>query len=186
MNQKPSAEDKAWLAEVVLKMYTKEFYEWGFVQTDPNLANFLVNGRQLCLLDFGATKSYTDEFRASYKKFLATLPSKDPAVIINAAIEFELLKEEESLETKMKFHNFMKHSVEPFFSQSEDGFFHFANNDYTDKTAALGKDFVLALKYTPPPSKLLFLHRKLGGVFALLKRLEVKMDLNTYWKSLIH
>lgn len=185
LSTNPSMADREWLGQTILKLYGKEFYQWGVVQTDPNLANFLVRPRELCLLDFGATKKYTDEFRLNYKKFLSTVPSKNPMDIINAAVEFELLDPRESLDTKMKFHNFMKHSIEPFFVQNQNGVFNFADSEYSEKSRRMGREFIFALKYTPPPSKLLFLHRKLGGIFALLRKMDLQMDLQPYWRDLV-
>jgi len=36
-------------------------------------------------------------------------------------------------------------------------------------------------KYSPPPKDLVFLHRKLAGIFILIRRLDVKLDLRKCW-----
>ena len=46
-------------------------------------------------------------------------------------------------------------------------------------------NFTEKLRFSPPPRKLLFLHRKLGGLFQLLKRLDVAMDLSPYWERMV-
>jgi hypothetical protein len=36
-------------------------------------------------------------------------------------------------------------------------------------------------RYSPPPKDLIFLHRKLAGIFIFLKKLDVKIKLKDYW-----
>ena len=40
------------------------------------------------------------------------------------------------------------------------------------------------LVYSAPPYKLMFLHRKLAGVYSILKSLEVKLDISSYWQKM--
>jgi aarF domain-containing kinase len=41
------------------------------------------------------------------------------------------------------------------------------------------------LRFSPPPRRLLFLHRKLGGLFQLLRRLDLRLDLAPYWDRMV-
>jgi aarF domain-containing kinase len=179
----PSSEALHKMASLVLNLFIKEFYEWGIVQTDPNFANFLVHGDQLGLLDFGSTKVFTDEFKKDYIAFLKVLDKGTRDQVVQAAHEFRLLDERESAESKTLFFEFMQQSVLPFMFR--DGLFDFASQAYSNQTNEMGKNFVFSLKYTPPPSKLLFLHRRLGGTFALLKKMKVRLDVRPYWENII-
>lgn len=40
------------------------------------------------------------------------------------------------------------------------------------------------LRYSPPPYNLVFLHRKLAGVYSILKGMEVKIDVSPYWQKM--
>jgi aarF domain-containing kinase len=44
---------------------------------------------------------------------------------------------------------------------------------------------VRSLEFSPPPRRLLFLHRKLGGIFQLLRRLDLELDLQPYWVQMV-
>jgi hypothetical protein len=44
--------------------------------------------------------------------------------------------------------------------------------------------YVRSLTCSPPPAQLLFLHRKLGGVYSMGRALEVKLDLMPFARAL--
>ena len=74
-------------------------------------------------------------------------------------------------------------SVEPFLSDKQP--FDFGNIDYEIRSRDSVFNFTKALKFSPPPRQVIFLHRKLGGLFNLLKRMEVRVDLKPYWERLM-
>jgi aarF domain-containing kinase len=176
-----SHEDRAWIATTLLDLYGREFFEWGFVQTDPNFANFLVRSgsREIVLLDFGATVEYDAEFRRSYVELLRTVGEGAPARIIERGIAEKLIDAREDPATMALFVDMMRLSVEPFFAT---GAFRFSDDDYARRSRDVVMRFSRALRYSPPPRRLLFLHRKLGGLFQLMKRLDVELDLAPYWE----
>jgi hypothetical protein len=45
--------------------------------------------------------------------------------------------------------------------------------------------FTRGLRDSPPPRHLIFLHRELGGLFQMLKRLDVTLDLRPYWDQMV-
>ena len=181
----PSLKDRESIGRLVLELYNREFYEWGFVQTDPNYANFLVqeNPLRLVVLDFGATLRYSSEFRKEYKKLLEAMGSGEPKRTLKTAIDWGLLDPHESEETKANFVEMLKVAMEPFNPKLQP--FKFADQDYARRTREVNQKFAMSLKYTPPPRQLFFLHRKLGGIFTLLKRMEVRLDLLPYWKETV-
>jgi aarF domain-containing kinase len=184
MEASPSMGARENLAHLILELYCVELYQWGVVQTDPNFANFLVHEDRLGLLDFGATKEYSEEFRKKYVKFLRALNTNSVKNLFAAAVEFELLSPKENLETQQLFFDFLQLSVKPFMTQ-ETGKFDFASQSYSDESQVLGRKFVLSLKHTPPPAQILFLHRRLGGTFAMLKKMKVQIDVRPYWERIV-
>ena len=196
MRSMPSASQRQQLAQLILDLYHLEFYEWGLVQTDPNFSNFLVreltdSGSHpakepeigLVLLDFGATRIYDKTFVNNYIQLLKSITDPNSQKIVNTAIEFGILDDRESDESKAYFVEMMKVAAEPFFSTHDS---HFSDKDYAVRSKEIIRKFSGSLKYSPPPHQILFLHRKLGGIFSLLKKLEVKMDVRPYWERIIH
>lgn len=183
INSNPSQEARNHMAKLVLDLYCREFFDWGLVQTDPNFGNFLVRGHQLVLLDFGATLTYDQTFIESYKNLLRSFSSFDDDQIIKASIDFKLLDPRESTETKQNYVRFMKNTLEPFLPHKQP--FRFNDPDYTQRSVAAGRKFTTSLKYSPPPKHIIFLHRKLGGIFNLLRKMEVQMNLTPYWEKMV-
>ena len=169
----------------VLDLYCKEFFEWGLVQTDPNYANFLIEPSplRLTVLDFGATLRYPLEFRQQYIELLKTVGSMDRSKIIRAFTEFKFLSDKETDNAKELFAEFIVLSLEPFQPSRQP--FRFRDEDYSRRSRDLGQKFTRELKFSPPPREILFLHRKLGGIFALLKRLDVELDIYPYWVKMV-
>lgn len=184
LKSRPSVERREHVAHALLDLFCREFFEWGLVQTDPNFANFLIGPDDaLVLLDFGATLRYEEAFRITYRNFLGAMGSLDPAKIIQEGEAFGLIDERESPETKALFAELLMTSVEPFFASKQP--FQFDDADYAKRSRDIGTRFARALKYSAPPQRILFLHRKLGGIFNFVKKLDVKIDLTPYWKKMV-
>jgi aarF domain-containing kinase len=177
--------DRRWLAQLLLELYCSEFFAWGLVQTDPNFGNFLVRSkaRRLVLLDFGATLEFSSEFRRGYVQLLRVVASADTRRIADEGVAFGLIDQRESGETRELFSEFLTVATEPFSPSRQP--FAFRDAGYTERSQDIGRRFVRSLQFSPPPRRLLFLHRKLGGVFQLLKRLDVALDLRPYWDRMI-
>lgn len=62
-----SQEVKDKIGERLLRLCLKELFVFRFMQTDPNFSNFLYNPEtdKVCLLDFGATRSFNRKFTGS-------------------------------------------------------------------------------------------------------------------------
>jgi predicted unusual protein kinase regulating ubiquinone biosynthesis (AarF/ABC1/UbiB family) len=188
LESNPQMASRRRIGAAMLDLYCHEFFQWGLVQTDPNFGNYLVrnnesHGDQLVLLDFGATQEFAPEFVESYRNVLKSFATLDNKKMIQASIDFDLLDPRESLETQNNYCDFMKLSVEPFSPHKQPFAFH--DQDYTKRSLDLGRKFTTSLRYSAPPKHILFLHRKLGGVFNLLRKMQVALDLTDYWEKMV-
>lgn len=181
----PGLDARESFARALLDLYCREFFEWGFVQTDPNPGNFLIRegGERIVLLDFGATVTYDQAFRDGYVALLRHMGRRDEAGIVRAGRDFGLLDPREGPEAQRAFVALLVNSVEPFAPERQP--FVFRDDDYAAEGRALTRAFVASLRHTPPPRRILFLHRKLGGIFQLLRRLDVCLDLRPYWARMV-
>ncbi len=182
----PPLAEREQIAKYVLELFCLEFAATGLVQTDPNFGNFLVrsnrtapSGVELVLLDFGATLEYSRDFRAGYARLLRDLGSNDTERIFQSAVGFGLLDPRESEESRQAFKTMIKVSLEPFDPTKQP--FRFTDPDFEKRTRDANIAFSRTLVYSPPPRQLLFLHRKLGGIFNLVKKMGVNLDLRPYW-----
>lgn len=170
----PSTENKLDLAKQFINLFCHEFFQWKFIQSDPNLGNFLItNEHKLVTLDFGACIEYDDQFVDNYKQLIRSL-TKDRNSIIQESIKFNILDSRESDETQGLFVEMMEYSIMPLIRNQE---FDFSNTEYSDNLRKLVLNFMKKCQYPPAPRNLLFLNRKLGGLFQTLRLLEVKINL---------
>lgn len=65
-----SYEHRRLIGELILKLCLLELFELRCMQTDPNWSNFLydIESRRIMLIDFGATRFYTEEFIDNYRR----------------------------------------------------------------------------------------------------------------------
>jgi len=181
----PSRAERVAFARAALDLYCLEFFKWGIVQTDPNFGNFLVRPKtgQIVLLDFGATVEYDDVFRARYVELLRSVATGNRRMIADHGVGFELIDPRESDTTRELFADMLLSAAEPFGRTVQP--FTFRNNDYAARSKEIVLRFTASLAFSPPPRRLIFLHRKLGGLFQLLKRLDVELDLAPYWEQMV-
>lgn len=181
----PTLEERTWFGRTALDLYCREFFEWGLVQTDPNFGNFLVRPaeRRIVLLDFGATIEYDDAFRKGYVELLRAVAGGDRGHIADHGVAFGLIDARESFATRELFVDMLLGSAEPFEASAQP--FEFRNAEYAARSSVVVRRFVTALQFSPPPRRLIFLHRKLGGLFQLLKRLDLTLDLSPYWQRML-
>ena len=188
MNLKPNKSDRSLMAEALLDLYFHEFFEWGLVQTDPNLGNFLVDqnelGINICLIDFGATRRYSREFIHKYIYLLDLVASNQSTELKKFLIEFEMLDAREADSAFVAFEKILKIAITPFFTNLNNKVFNFSDTSYLLESTAAVKVLTKELVYTAPPHSILFLHRKLAGVYSILKTLEANIDISPYWQMM--
>ena len=180
----PSREQKEKVGQSLLNLYIKEFFQNRLVQTDPNPANFLINDKQqLVLLDFGATVSYSDNFVKDYQDLINTVFTGRGEEILQKMLDLGFISAKESKDTKQDFVSFIKMSLLPFDEAEQP--FDFSRDDYTMEIREKALKFSKKIKYSAPPKQIIFLHRKLGGIFQLLRKLGVQSDLTRFRQLLL-
>ena len=171
-------EMRKFYGEIILGLYSREICDWGLVQTDPNLGNFLFrpSERKLVLLDFGATKRYELKFRKLYSQLIMATLAKKKTRVLELGEEMGLIDPRESEEAKEVFKDLLFESMRPITLPEYD----FGETEYPENMRKLAQSLVRVLKYSPPPRELIFLHRKLSGVFNILRALKVRLPLGQY------
>ncbi len=170
------------LAHELMSLYLEEFFQHGLVQTDPNPGNFLLTkNNQMALLDFGAVKEYERSFIEDYRKVLIAAFEQDEAKIMDESVRLSFIDVRENDEVKGIYLSMMECLAAPFRQEAP---FDFADKKFYEDSKNLSWDLSRKCKYSPPPKDLLFLHRKLAGIFILIRKLEVKIILKDYWHKI--
>jgi predicted unusual protein kinase regulating ubiquinone biosynthesis (AarF/ABC1/UbiB family) len=178
----PNAAEARRFGELILNLMLEEFYLNGIVQTDPNYGNFLYrpDRGQLVLLDFGATKAYSAAFRREVREIMAAAVDRDDVRLLELVRSLKLLDPRESAETQSLFLNLMRKIADLFAADTQP--FDFGNADFLKELRALGFKFVQSVRYTTHAPQLLFLNRKLGGMYHMLKDVGFSEDLSVYFE----
>ena len=173
------------VAQSLLELFIYEFFFMGMVQTDPNFSNYLIKDDcQIVLLDFGATKEFTKQFRDQYYLMLKASYAKNTKEILNIGEKLGLVDRTDNLEAVQIFIDFMI-DVMSFF-RPENNPLDFSNEKITKKLLDSGWELWKKQRISTPNSNLVFLHRKLGGLFSLLKESKLTIDLYPMWIKIIN
>jgi hypothetical protein len=189
LSQNPSRKDKDQVAVAILDLYFHEFFEWGLVQTDPNWGNFLIDKKnsdiRIGLLDFGASRRYSADFVKKYIALLDLASQSNPKAFRELAVDMGFIDPRESEAAFVAFEDMLKTAIKPFFTQTSGStFFDFSDRNHTKDSQAVIKALSRELVYSPPPYSIVFLHRKLAGVYSILKSLDAKLDISPYWQMM--
>ncbi len=183
IKSKASSEEKKKIAGALLDLFIDEFLLWGKVQTDPNFANYLVTADgTLVLLDFGAVKSFSPSFRKLYLALLFSAYEGDDEKILHYGEELGLVHRSDKKEAVALFGEFMREVLSYFHHEKNP--VDFKNEAITGKLLVTGWKLFKEQRISSPHSDLVFLHRKLGGLFSLLKEMGLEIDLHEHWKKM--
>ena len=164
------------LMTLMFKLMFKELFEMRLMQTDANFANYLFNhqSQKIALLDFGASREFSKRFAVDYKRLMRAVTTQDSDKIISAADRLGYKASEASEEYQEFLVAIFNIALAPF---AKDRVFDFKEERLSDKLAELGQDgYSFKEFWQTPPSDILYLHRKLGGMYMLATRLEARVN----------
>jgi predicted unusual protein kinase regulating ubiquinone biosynthesis (AarF/ABC1/UbiB family) len=175
--QSISQERRNRLGLLFLDLYMRELMDFQLMQTDPHFGNYLIqvdpNGERdrLVLLDFGAARGVPDEFLASYRMLIEGGLMRDARLIEKGGRQLGLLQPEDPMALIDDYVKLCGLITEPFH-----GTYDWGTSDLPKRTAAAVANIAGSYRLRAPPRELVFLDRKLGGVFIFLSGLKCKVD----------
>ena len=175
MADAPQAERDRLLSLLVGLMF-RELFEFGWMQTDPNFANYRYDSQsqQLILLDFGATRSFTPAFGQAYQQLMRATMAGDRDAMARAGRAIGYFDENTQAKHQMAVLDLFEIALEPLMFE---GAFDFGTTDTAPRLREAGLALGLDRDFWHiPPIDTLFLHRKLGGLFLLAARLKARVN----------
>ena len=160
-----SQEERDYIGAKIMEVTLREIFDWKFMQTDPNFANFFYNpnNETLYLLDFGAAREFDRSFCKNYLDTVYGASNNDSALILKATMELGFLSGEESEQMRNAHIESILIVGQPF---SKQGLFDFGNQTMTRQIYDLIPVMVKNRLKAPPP-EVYSLHRKLSGSYLM-------------------
>lgn len=169
-----SLRDRA--GEQLQRLMFRELFEFAFMQTDPNFANYLFDpdpGR-LVLLDFGSAREFSPEFVERYRRISRAMITRDHEEIRRAAVAIGYLGGNESPERAKALTDLILLVGEPLRHQ---GRYDFGRSRLAARARDAGFNLVVRKGFMrAPPPETIFLHRKMAGTFMLCARIDARVD----------
>ncbi|MBA5761002.1 AarF/ABC1/UbiB kinase family protein [Vibrio sp. 404] len=163
----------------LLELLFAELFEFQLVQTDPNFANYLYNHQQnkIVLLDFGATREYSDRISLGYRHAFRAAMINDHEALEDALTQIGFFSQTIVESQKLAILDLVSLACEPMRHQ---GCYDFGQSDLANKVRQKGAALSLQENYWhTPPIDAIFLHRKIGGLYLLAARLKARIDIQS-------
>ena len=185
--QNLSLERRNRLANAFLELFLIEFFDWGMVQTDPHFGNYRIRvdpaGKdRIVLLDFGATRLFGQGFIDGYRAMVRGALADDEAGVLEGACTIGLMSEGFPRNVVSAFYELCKLIVEPFSEHppakvlDEQGRYKWGASDLPMRAAGVAARNALSRYFRIPPREIIFLHRRLAGVFIMLATLRAQFS----------
>lgn len=161
----------------LLELVLRELFEFGFMQTDPNFANYRwqAESGRIVLLDFGAARPVPEATIAAYRRLMLAGLADDSAALKSALLEVGFVspvtldRHAPALDAMIAV--LMQHLGRP-------GLFDFADRSFVDEVRQSAETIAAdRAAWHIPPADTLFVQRKVSGTALLAVRMAARLPL---------
>jgi len=161
----------------LLELVLRELFEFGYMQTDPNFANFRwqADTGRIVLLDFGAARAVPDATVAAYRRLMHAGLAEDRAALRDALLAIGFVSpvtlERHSGSLDAMIDVLIGHLGRP-------GLFDFADRSFVAEVRRHAETIAAdRAAWHIPPADTLFVQRKVSGTALLAVRMEARLPL---------
>ena len=161
----------------LLQLVLRELFEFGFMQTDPNFANYRwqPDTGRIVLLDFGAARAVPAATTAAYRRLMLAGLADDSAALKVALLDVGFVSsatlERHAPAIDAMIAVLMRHLGRP-------GLFDFADRSFVDEVRRSAETIAAdRAAWHIPPADTLFVQRKVSGTALLAVRMAARLPL---------
>jgi predicted unusual protein kinase regulating ubiquinone biosynthesis (AarF/ABC1/UbiB family) len=167
------------VARRVITLVSRELFEFGVMQTDPNFANYRYQKGtdRIVLLDFGATQAVSPQIAASYRKLLSAALDDDADQVLTASVEAGFVNQA-AITRHRESIDMMTDIILSEFRRK--GTFDFGDRAFVSVLRDEGMGIAADRStWHLPRAETLFIQRKISGTALLGARLKAKVDVRS-------
>ncbi len=161
----------------LLGLVLRELFEFGFMQTDPNFANYRwqADTGRVVLLDFGAARPVPEATTAAYRRLMHAGLAEDPAALKDALLEVGFVSPVTLDRHAPTFDAMIALLIQHL---GRPGLFEFADRSFVAEVRR-SVETVAADRaaWHIPPAETLFVQRKVSGTALLAVRMAARLPL---------
>lgn len=163
------------IGTIAQDLVLREVFEFRFMQSDPNFANFQFDPEtgRLVLLDFGSMVEISDELADRYRLLIRAAVAEDTRTLEDHLHAFGWVGPEDSRRQVRGLAEFIQAATEPLRSMEP---YDYGASNLPERVQALGMDLTFGEGMRrPPPPELVFIHRKFAGTYLLCAQLGARV-----------
>lgn len=163
------------VGSIAQELVMREIFEFRFMQSDPNFANFRYQPAtgQLVLLDFGSMVEISEQLSDRYRSLIGAAVAERTGEIEDLLLDFGWVGPEDEPSQRRGLAEFIVTVGEPL---RAGGAYDYGSSDLAARVQALGMELTFGEGLRrPPPPELVFVHRKLAGTYLLCAQLGARV-----------